>query len=109
MKNESEKLNLNDGEMNMLEAEILPTQAVRETLEMLERGNPKQTINNAVIVFTEDPMFKDHLRTNLFRDQIEFTGDATWKRKGIDVSEMDEIYMRHYLEKEYQLINEKKQ
>ena len=108
MKNESEKLNLNDEEMNMLEAELLPTQALRETLEMSERGNPKQTINNAVIVFKDDPMFKNHLRINLFRDQIEFTGDAHWKRKGIDVSEMDEIHIRHYLETEYQLVNEKK-
>mgnify|MGYP003344207032 CR=1 FL=1 len=66
MKNESEKLNLNDEEMNMLEAELLPTQALRESLEMSDRGNPKQTINNAVIVFKDDPMFKNHLRINLF-------------------------------------------
>ena len=108
MRNESEKLNLNDEELEKLEAELLPTQALRESLEMSDRGNPKQTINNAVIVFKDDPMFKNHLRINLFRDQIEFTGDAHWKRKGIDVSEMDEIHIRHYLETEYQLVNEKK-
>ena len=81
---------------------------VKGLLELTKNGKPFSTIDNAAIIFREDPVFAGTLKNNLFRERIELTGKMPWPRVTIDVNDMDDIHIRHYFEKTYQLTNDKK-
>ena len=81
---------------------------VKELLEKTKNGKPFSTIDNAAIIFREDPVFKGYLKNNLFRERIELTGRMPWQRVTTDVNDMDDIHIRHYTEVNYQLTNDKK-
>ena len=40
-----------------VEKELLPAQALRESLEQNDRGNPKASVSNVVRILKEDPFF----------------------------------------------------
>lgn len=81
---------------------------VQGLLDMANNGRPYSTIDNAVIVFREDPIFSGFIQGDLFRGRIDLTGPVPWRRDGTDISEMDEIHIRHYFETKYQISNDKK-
>ena len=81
---------------------------VMQLLELTKSGKPYSTIDNAAIIFREDPLFRGNLRANLLRDRIELTGEMPWPRAKTDVGDMDDIHIRHYIEKNYQFMNDKK-
>ena len=81
---------------------------IKQFLEIGKSGNPIPTIDNAAIILREDPLFAGKLRNDLFRKRIELTGNMPWPREKTDVDDMDEVYIRHYIEKTYKLMNEKK-
>ena len=81
---------------------------VKELLETAKNGKPFSTIDNAAIIFREDPIFQGRLKNNLFRERIELTGAMPWQRISTDVGDMDDIHIRHYTEVNYQLTNDKK-
>lgn len=81
---------------------------IKELLETAKNGKPYSTIDNAAIIFREDPLFKDNLKNNLFRERIELTGSLPWPRVTKDVTDMDDVHIRHHIEKNYQLLNDKK-
>ena len=81
---------------------------VKGLLELTKNGKPFSTIDNAAIIFREDPVFAGTLKNNLFRERIELTGKMPWPRATTDVNDMDDIHIRHYFEKTYQLTNDKK-
>lgn len=81
---------------------------VKDLLKTAKDGSPYPTIDNAVIVFRNDPFFKGNIKLNLFRDRIEFTGEVPWKRTGIDISELDDVQIRYYTETTYRMTNAKK-
>lgn len=81
---------------------------VKGLLELTKNGKPFSTIDNAAIIFREDPVFAGTLKNNLFRERIELTGKMPWPRATADVNDMDDIHIRHYFEKTYQLTNDKK-
>ena len=76
---------------------------VKDLLKTAKDGSPYPTIDNAVIVFRNDPFFKGNIKLNLFRDRIEFTGEVPWKRTGIDISELDDVQIRYYTETTYRM------
>ena len=47
---------------------------VKELLELTKNGKPFSTIDNAAIIFREDPILGGNLKNNLFRERIELTG-----------------------------------
>lgn len=81
---------------------------VKALLDTTKNGKPCSTIDNAAIVFREDPVFSGNLKINLFRDRVELTGTMPWNRTSIDVNEMDDINIRYYMERNYQMVNDKK-
>ena len=81
---------------------------VKGLLELTKNGKPFSTIDNAAIIFREDPVFAGTLKNNLFRERIELTGKMPWPRATTDVNDMHDIHIRHYFEKTYQLTNDKK-
>jgi len=81
---------------------------VKAILDTTKNGKPCSTIDNAAIVFREDPVFSGNLKVNLFRDRVELTGTMPWNRTSVDVNEMDDINIRYYMERNYQMVNDKK-
>ena len=55
-------------------------------LELSEKDRPYNTIENARIIFEEDPLFSGHIRDNLFRGRIELSGTMPWSRSYLDVN-----------------------
>ena len=81
---------------------------VKELLELTKNGKPFSTIDNAAIIFREDPILGGNLKNNLFRERIELTGRMPWPRVTADVNDIDDVHIRHYFEKTYQLTSDKK-
>lgn len=82
-------------------SELLPTEALRESLEMSDRGNPKQTIGNAVKVFREDPFLAGAIRMNELTDRIDIVRDMGWQRDGDVLNDTDKDYITLYMEEHY--------
>ena len=76
-------------------------------LELTEKNKPYNTIDNAVVILNNDPLFAGHIRDNLFRERIELDGNMPWSRSYIDVTDKDDIHIRHYIEKTYHYRNDK--
>ena len=64
----------------MPENSMKSVEEVKELLVKTKSGKPCSTIDNAAIVFREDPVFAGNLKINLFRDRIELTGTMPWNR-----------------------------
>ena len=77
-------------------------------LDTSEKGWPYNTIDNARIVFKNDPLFAGNIRENLFRERIELFGTMSWSRNKREITDKDEIHILHYLEKNYRLNNERR-
>ncbi len=78
---------------------------VRQTLAKSKDGKILNTIDNGVIILSEDPLFHGKLKDNLFRARIELQGDMNWNRNTIDMTDKDEVHIRYYLENTYQFGN----
>ena len=84
-----------------LEKELLPQQALRESLEMSDRGQPKQTIANVVKILREDPFLAGAIQRNEFTERIDITRDLGWQREGSLLTDTDMSYLTLYLETNY--------
>lgn len=100
MKNESEKFELSTEE-KLFEEELLPLQALRESLEMSERGNPKQSIGNVVAILRGDPFLAGAIRQNELTERIDIVRDLGWHRDGDTLNDIDMAYLVLYLETNY--------
>ncbi len=80
---------------------------VKGLLEYSKSDTPYNTIDNAVLIFQNDPLFAGNVRDNLFRERIELSGKMPWSRFRVDVTDKDDIHIRHYIEKNYHFRNDK--
>ena len=92
---------LNKEQLKEIGSELLPAEALRESLEMSDRGNPKQTIGNAVKVFREDPFLAGAIRMNELTDRIDIVRDMGWQRDGDVLNDTDKDYITLYMEEHY--------
>ena len=76
-------------------------------LDKSEKEWPYSTIENARLILENDELFKGNIRDNLFRDRIELSGSMPWSRTYLDVTDKDDIHIRHYIEKYYHFRNDK--
>lgn len=76
-------------------------------LELSEKNKPFNTIDNAVLILNNDPLFAGNIKDNLFRERIELDGNMPWSRSYVDVTDKDDIHIRHYIEKTYHYRNDK--
>lgn len=97
MKKEMEKTSLKAG-----------IDAVREKLIHTEKGTLRQSIQNCVTVLEEDPLLKDAIKRNELTGQINIVKDLGWKRRCPALTDTDFNQIRLYMEKNYDLISEKK-
>ena len=76
-------------------------------LELSEKNKPFNTIDNAVLILNNDPLFAGNIKDNLFRERIELDGNMPWSRSYVAVTDKDDIHIRHYIEKTYHYRNDK--
>ena len=102
----NEKLpKLSKEQLNEVGKELLPTEVLRESLELTERGNPKPTISNVVRILKEDPFFVGAIRLNELTERIDITRDLGWRREGDILNDTDMAYITLYIEENYSISN----
>ena len=81
------------------------TQADTEWLKYLafdRRGKVESTIDNTLLIMTEDPRLKDKFMYDSFANRATVIGEVPWSKQiGHDWSDKDDSGLRHYLEKCY--------
>ena len=64
---------------------------------MSEKNKPFNTIDNAVLILNNDPLFAGNIKDNLFRERIELDGNMPWSRSYVDVTDKDDPkYWEHF-------------
>ena len=89
---------LSKEQLNEVGKELLPTEVLRESLDLTERGNPKPTISNVVRILKEDPFFIGAIRINELTERIDIVRDLGWKREGDILNDTDMAYITLYIE-----------
>ncbi len=84
-----------------MEKELLPAQALRESLEQNDRGNPKASVSNVVRILKEDPFFAGAICLNELSERIDIRRDLGWHRDGTTLSDTDMAYITLYIDKNY--------
>ena len=77
---------------------MLSVEDIKNMLDTSEKGWPYSTIDNATIVFKNDPVFAGNIRENLFRERIELFGTMSWSRNKREITDKDEIHILHFSE-----------
>ncbi len=80
---------LNKEQLNEVGKDLLPTEVLRESLELTERGTPRQTISNVVRILKEDPFLLGAIRLNELTERIDIVKDLGWKREGDNLNDTD--------------------
>lgn len=84
-----------------MEKELLPTQGLRETLELNDRGNPKANAPNIERILMEDPFLAGAICFNELSERIDIVKDLGWKRDGVTMTDTDMAYITLYIDKNY--------
>ena len=74
---------------------------IRESLDLNDKGNPKQTIGNAVMVLKEDPLLAGAIKMNELTERVDIVKDLGWTRNGLVLNDTDMAYLTLYMEKNY--------
>ena len=102
----NEKLpKLSKEQLSEVGRELLPTEVLRESLDLTERGTPKPTISNVVRILKEDPFFVGSIRLNELTERIDITRDLGWRREGDILNDTDMAYITLYIEENYCISN----
>lgn len=79
---------------------------VRELLEVNDKGQVKNTMQNVYQVFQSDPVLHGAIAYNILTGRIDICKPLWWERTTSAMSETDFNYLMLYLEKRYGLNNE---
>ena len=79
---------------------------VRELLEVNDKGQVKNTMQNVYQVFLSDPVLHGAIGYNILTGRIDICKPLWWERTASAMSDTDFNYLMLYLEKRYGLTNE---
>ena len=96
---------LSKEQLNEVGKDLLPTEVLRESLELTERGTPRQTISNVVRILKEDPFLLGAIRLNELTERIDIVKDLGWKREGDNLNDTGMAYITLYIEENYSISN----
>ena len=97
---------LNAEQLEEIGKELLPKDSLRESLVLNDKGNPKQTIGNAVKILREDAFLTGAIKRNELTDRIDITRNLGWKREGDVLNDTDIAYLILYMEENYSISQE---
>lgn len=92
---------LNDDQIEEIGKELLPTECLKQSLELNDKGNPKVTIGNAVKIFREDVLLSGAIRKNELTERIDITRNLGWERDDEVLTDTDMSYIILYMEDNY--------
>ncbi|MDO4529471.1 MAG: virulence-associated E family protein [Lachnospiraceae bacterium] len=95
-------------QMETIEHELLPEDAIKKKLELNTNGFVKQTIKNCVIVLEEDPLFKGKIRLNELSEMTDLVGEVSWERSWVTMDDIDRAHIMMRLEEVYGLSSDKR-
>ncbi|MBR2555494.1 MAG: hypothetical protein IKE94_11590 [Aeriscardovia sp.] len=101
-------LPLTADQMETIEQETLPEEAIKKKLELNTNGFVKQTIKNSVTVLEEDPLFKGKIRLNELSEMTDIVGDVFWDRSWMTMDDIDRAHIMMRLEEVYGLSSDKR-
>ena len=79
---------------------------VRELLEVNDKGQVKNTMQNVYQIFQSDPVLHGAIGYNILTGRIDICKPLWWERNASAMSDTDFNYLMLYLEKQYGLNNE---
>lgn len=91
-----------------MSAEYESTQAIREQFVRTDKGEVKQTIQNCMLVFENDPTLKGCIRYNAMTDRTDIVKDLGWARDGTMFTDTDFAHILLFMEKMYGLTSDNK-
>ena len=80
---------------------------LRDSLEMTEKGRPRNTKENCVIVLENDPFLEGAIRQDQFTERPCIVKDLGWYREDPAINDDDLAQLYLYLEKFYSLTVER--
>lgn len=83
------------------------TAAVKELLDLTDKGRVKQTKRNCVTVFENDPLLKNAIRHNILTGRTDIVKSLGWERLSDTVTDTDMSRLFLYFEDNYDITNEK--
>ena len=92
---------LNDDQIEEIGKELLPTECLKQSLELNDKGNPKVTIGNAVKILREDVLLSGAIRKNELTERIDITRNLGWERDDEVLTDTDMSYIILYMEDNY--------
>ncbi len=99
MKERSPKLQKD--QLEEVAKELLPEDSIREALARNDKGNPKPSIENMVMILEEDPSLKGAICLNELTGRTDIVRDLGWKRDCAALDDTDMAYLALYIEKNY--------
>ena len=92
---------LSEEQLKEVGEELLPTEMLRENLELNDKGNPKQTIGNVVTILEQDPLLAGAIKLNELTERVDIVKDLGWVRSGPVLNDTDMAYLTLYMERNY--------
>ena len=91
----------------VLDNEFSTVESVNANLARTHKGKVKQTIDNAMIIFYQDPILKNAIKKNELTGKTDIVKELGWKRHSSGVTDTDEYQIQRYLEKNYEFVSDK--
>lgn len=86
---------------------LIGSEDVKSLLKTNDKGLVKQTIENAICVLKNDPMFKGKIRKNELSGKTDIIGKVFWKRRNLYVNDTDMNQLHRYLETAYNITSDR--
>ncbi|MDY6328577.1 MAG: virulence-associated E family protein [Lachnospiraceae bacterium] len=82
-------------------------EAVKSGLKTTEKGNIRQTIENAIYVLNNDPMLKDSIKRNELSCKTDIVKEMNWRRRSKIFTDTDFNNIMLRMEKKYGITRDK--
>ena len=91
----------------VLDNEFSTVESVNANLARTHKGKVKQTIDNAMIIFYQDPILKNAIKKNELTGKTDIVKELGWRRHSSGITDTDEYQIQRYLEKNYEFVSDK--
>lgn len=80
---------------------------IRPFLDMTDKGQIKQNLNNCTFILKNDPVLKDAFRRNILTGLTDTVRPLPWLQRSQSVTDTDVNNIRLYMEQKYEISSEK--
>ncbi len=95
--------NLTAEQFDDVAKELLPSVALKESLDQTKSGTPKSTVANFVKILKEDRNLAGSIRLNELTERIDIVKDLGWERNDTTLNDTDMAFLTLYIEENYDI------